>query len=117
MKATRTSDNKLSFMCPGCNQRHTIGLIGNNGPQWVWNGDKDKPTLSPSVLVRTGHYVDGDTENCWCAYNREHPDDVDFECVTCHSFVKDGMIQFLNDCTHSLSGKTVELPDIIGEKP
>jgi hypothetical protein len=29
----------------------------------------------------------------------------------CHSFVTDGRIQFLNDCTHSLAGQTVDLPD------
>lgn len=30
---------------------------------------------------------------------------------TCHSFVTDGRIQFLGDCTHSLAGQTVDLPD------
>lgn len=116
MKVKKTSDGKLSFMCPGCNQRHTVGIDNNQGPKWSWNGDESNPTLSPSVLVRTGHYVDGDTENCWCAYNREHPEDADFECVTCHSFVKDGYIQFLGDCTHGLASKTVQLPDLDGDK-
>lgn len=30
----------------------------------------------------------------------------------CHSFIKDGMIQFLGDCTHELKGKTVKLPEV-----
>ena len=30
----------------------------------------------------------------------------------CHSFVKDGRIQFLLDCYHRLKGQTIELPDI-----
>ena len=30
----------------------------------------------------------------------------------CHSFVTDGRIQFLGDCTHDLAGHTVELPDL-----
>jgi hypothetical protein len=30
----------------------------------------------------------------------------------CHSFVRDGRIEFLSDCTHSLAGQTVELPEI-----
>jgi hypothetical protein len=29
----------------------------------------------------------------------------------CHSFVTNGKIQFLADCTHKLAGQTVELPD------
>jgi hypothetical protein len=29
----------------------------------------------------------------------------------CHSFVTDGRIQFLSDCTHELAGQTVDLPD------
>jgi hypothetical protein len=28
----------------------------------------------------------------------------------CHSFVVDGRIQFLGDCTHHLAGQTVDLP-------
>lgn len=30
----------------------------------------------------------------------------------CHSFVTDGRIQFLSDCTHSLAGQTVDLPEM-----
>jgi hypothetical protein len=29
----------------------------------------------------------------------------------CHSFVTDGRIQFLNDCTHPLAGQTVDIPE------
>jgi hypothetical protein len=38
-------------------------------------------------------------------YNRDAPK------YRCHSFVKDGQIQFLGDCFHTLKGKTVDLPD------
>ena len=27
----------------------------------------------------------------------------------CHSFVTDGKIRFLNDCTHEMAGETVDL--------
>jgi hypothetical protein len=30
----------------------------------------------------------------------------------CHSFITDGFIQFLDDCTHPLAGQTVEIPDM-----
>ena len=31
--------------------------------------------------------------------------------TVCHSFVTDGRIQFLADCTHALAGQTVDLPE------
>lgn len=74
------------FMCPGCNSPHTFN------DTWQFNGDIEKPTVSPSLLVT-------------------YPPDSALK-DRCHSFIKDGMIQFLNDCTHELKGQTVELPEI-----
>ncbi|ANZ48669.1 putative ammonia monooxygenase [Erwinia phage vB_EamM_ChrisDB] len=115
MRVKGTSDGKLSFLCPGCEVRHTVNVKTPNGPQWQWNGNSDKPTLSPSVLVRSGHYTDGHTGDCWCTYLAEHPEedpaDV-FTCGVCHSFVRDGRIEFLSDCTHALAGQTVDLPEL-----
>jgi len=112
MKVHNRNDGAVSFRCPGCKQTHAVGVGAGPGPRWDYNGDPAAPTFSPSVLVRSGHHVDGDQANCWCAYNAEHPDDPDpFECVICHSFVTNGRIQFLSDCTHALAGQTVDLPD------
>ena len=102
----------LSFKCPGCNQVH--GVPVNRGGAWGWNGDADKPTFTPSILVRSGHYASHykDGDHCWCKFNDEHPDEpLRFKCGVCHSFVTDGRIQFLGDCTHALAGQTVDLPD------
>lgn len=114
MKIKKLSDGKVRFMCPGCGENHVIGITTPNGPNWTWNGSEDAPTFKPSVLVTSGHYSNrhhaGD--ECWCDYNRDHPDDVSFKCVICHSFVTDGKIQFLGDCSHELANQTVELPDI-----
>jgi hypothetical protein len=105
--------NGLNFWCPGCNGAHGI----KHGPDgWSWNGDVLKPTFRPSVLVRTGHHAShwkaGDS--CWCTYNAEEiakgQPPAPFDCAVCHSFVRDGMIQFLGDCTHKLAGQTVPLP-------
>jgi hypothetical protein len=30
----------------------------------------------------------------------------------CHSFIRNGQIQFLSDCHHELAGKTVDLPEV-----
>lgn len=53
--------------------------------RWSFDGNMERPTFSPSVLARTGGKV-------------------------CHSFIRDGRIQFLADSTHALAGQTVELP-------
>jgi hypothetical protein len=95
----------VAFWCPGCDEAHNVtpGI-------WAWDGNVERPTFSPSVLVRSGHYIDG-KKPCWCTYNAEHPDDpAVFTCSVCHSFVRDGRIEFLSDCTHRLAGQTVPLP-------
>ena len=106
-------DNGLMFHCPGCDQNHLIYQGAGSGPRWTWNGDADKPTFTPSILVRTGHYVPShNSDDCWCTYYEKHLDEKEkFTCGICHSFVTDGRIQFLTDCTHGLAGQTVDLPE------
>jgi len=64
--------------------------------------------------MRTGHYIpEHNSANCYCNWNERYPDDpIDWTCQVCHSFVTDGRIQFLGDCTHNLAGQTVDLPEI-----
>ena len=81
-----SDENKHAFFCPACGYAHWF-KVGNGG--WTWNGDRDKPTIKPSILTL---YVE----------------------PRCHSFVTDGMIRFLDDCTHDMKGKTVELPEFPG---
>ncbi len=106
-----SESDERSFHCPGCDELHTV----NAG--WTFNGDIEKPTLSPSVLVRSGHYVSGrQSTSCWCPHNAEQrakgEPESGFSCQICHSFVRDGQIEFLSDCTHALAGQTVDLPEI-----
>lgn len=88
----RHADSRVSFRCPGCGWPHTIRIAPDDcfrgQPLWTWNGDDEKPTFAPSILVRGGE-LQG----------------------ICYSFVRNGEIQFLNDCKHGLAGKTVPLPD------
>lgn len=78
----------VRFWCPGCKSVHEV----NRG--WTFNGDVVKPTFSPSVRVTWSWR--------WPDQPHEH------HC--CHSFVRDGQIEFLSDCTHALAGQTVPLP-------
>lgn len=105
-----TADNGLMFWCPGCDEAHRVQHGAGDGPRWGWNGDADKPTFTPSILVRSGQWEPPVTpenledwhRNPWPQTKREH---------VCHSFVTDGRIQFLGDCTHALAGQTVDLPE------
>lgn len=113
-KIRRIGDDVVAFMCPGCKSLHLINTDASDRPAWSYNGNPNAPTFAPSVLLRTGHYMNGHSGDCWCDYNKARPDEEpDFECVRCHSFVRDGRIQFLNDSTHYLAGQTVDLPDIV----
>lgn len=77
-------DTRYLFFCPGCLCGHYVRVAGP-GAVWGWNQNKEKPTVTPSVLTTSSH--------------------------TCHCFIKDGMIQFLGDCTHQLKDQTVPIPD------
>lgn len=109
-----SNDNGLNFMCPGCGEVHHVQYGEGTGPRWKWNGSVEKPTFAPSILVTTGHYCNpGDVVgNCACDFQQRYPDQSPWPwpCSRCHSYITDGRIQFLGDCTHKLAGQTVDLP-------
>ena len=61
--------------------------------RWTFNGDFEKPTFEPSMLVQ---------------YPVENPETGH---VLEHFFVKDGKIQYLQDCHHHMAGHTVDMID------
>ncbi|MCU7845311.1 MAG: ammonia monooxygenase [Candidatus Thiodiazotropha sp. (ex Monitilora ramsayi)] len=76
--------------CPGCEQLHRFNVFSPNvstGAQWQWNNDTEKPTFSPSMVIKIGSQI-------------------------CHSFLRDGVWEFLPDSTHALAGQKVPLPDL-----
>lgn len=101
-KIVRDSEERLYGIfveCPGCNA-HVLpvrpvpaGEVESPSvqgkPHWDFNWNLDLPTFSPSILSRASDLV-------------------------CHSFVRDGRIQFLGDCTHKLANQTVDLPEVSG---
>lgn len=88
---------RVGFYCPGCGSAHVIPV--DTGPKrenaWFWNGSVDAPTFQPSLLV---------------SYNGADLAIDDAPPAVCHSFVANGQIQFLGDCTHALAGQTVPIP-------
>lgn len=79
----KTEEGSFVFMCPACRCGHWFN------DTWQFDGDFEKPTISPSILV-TGANELGDK-------------------TICHSFVKNGVIDFLGDCTHELRGAKANL--------
>lgn len=94
---------RVMFWCPGCEEGHavTVSAAYNQGINWGYNGDPAAPTFTPSVLVTYNGPDAGQTDT----EGHRAPQAV------CHSFVTDGRIQFLTDCTHALAGQTVDLPE------
>ena len=82
------SPSRYMVFCPGCKRAHVFDS------RWTFNGDMEKPTFNPSYLIKT-----------------EYGDDKKEQ--VCHSYVRNGQWQFLNDCTHKLSGKTVDMEEIL----
>jgi hypothetical protein len=87
--------------CPACGHAHMFDS------RWIFNGDFEKPTFSPSMLSKSIKPK---------GYSNENPAplnyDGEYENTICHSFVTDGKIEYLTDCTHEFAGKTIELEDI-----
>lgn len=99
---------RIKWYCHGCKCDHGVPLPPHR-QAWGWNQSLEAPTLTPSVLITSGHYAPGHKGNCWCKFKLEDGKPAPFECVRCHCFVRDGKIEFLTDCSHALAGKTVEM--------
>lgn len=92
VKEDRGDEGWIWFRCPACEHGHTIPTKGPRG--WQWNGDLDRPTISPSLKVTTPDPKGGTPLR------------------VCHFYVKNGQIEYLGDCTHALAGKTIPMEDL-----
>lgn len=95
MKASPVYNSKNHIIghiifCPACDTYHLF-----NADRWTFNGDLDKPTFKPSMLFNKD------------LSNKNHP--------RCHSFVTDGNIIYLGDCSHDMKNTEIELPLISSE--
>lgn len=93
----------IALWCPGCasvrHSGHGLHLLPVSGdvppgvPRWDFDGNLDAPTLTPSILTRIRR-ADGE--------------------FVCHSFLRNGVWEYLSDSTHAYSGQSVPavpLPD------
>jgi hypothetical protein len=99
---------QLVFQCPACGNCHFFLVEGatRQGPRWTWNGSMDRPTFTPSLLVNgVQPTTDDEIERI------KRGEKIEPKSLRCHSYVTDGKIQYLGDCTHAMAGQTVEIPD------
>jgi hypothetical protein len=87
----------LTFWCPGCEKGHTVRFGGTEA--WDWNGDVDKPTLTPSVLVNAHR----------SSFSEPGTPRTKRDQKRCHSFVRDGKIEYLSDSEHELADHVVDM--------
>lgn len=81
----RKVEGGYAVWCQGCEEYHVFD------ERWQFNGDFDKPTFTPSYLVKSTRPIDRPGFTC------------------CHSFITDGTWHFLSDCTHVLKGQNIPL--------
>jgi hypothetical protein len=86
------ADGSVWFFCNGCCMPHSLTVGAGPGPRWGYNGNAEAPTFTPFVLVSWKN-KQGDLAK------------------VCHSFVTDGRIHYLDNCTHALAGQTIDLPN------
>jgi hypothetical protein len=83
--------------CPACNSKHSIPNYEGK-PHWDFNGNFDSPTFTPSINLQRWNGPDNDPQ--WLI-------------LRCHYFIRDGLILYQTDCTHSMAGQTTKLPDLV----
>ena len=82
----------LGALCPACKYEHAFRVDADywttqlSKAPWTFNGDFESPTFSPSMLA--------------AASNPKH---------RCHSFLRNGVWEFLDDCGHDMAGQKVPM--------
>ncbi len=95
LRRVKAADRSVGYghYCPGCDRIHIIWtMTPPPRPCWGFNGNVEKPTFTPSVLI---FLTDPETNA------RE---------TECHYNITDGRIVFHGDSPHALKGQTVPLP-------
>lgn len=87
-----------NFYCPGCLSAHTFYCNKDyHSLVWEFNGNTEKPSFTPSLLL----------------YTPETEDPVTKEKIPrktiCHLVMTDGIINFCSDCVHTMKGQSVPL--------
>lgn len=88
----------VRYYCPGCKHEHSVPA-----DRWSFNGDVEKPTVSPSVR----HFIPSGSRKGSADYSEK---------TTCHYFIREGFIEFCGDCEHNLRNQRVELTEMLKDE-
>lgn len=106
------------FYCPACKCGHAIWTKKHNrlGVVWKFNGNMEKPTFEPSLLLKFVEYppVDPVTGDYAKGSDGEYLKGEDGRLLgckdaVCHIVVTDGILNYQADCTHELAGKAIPM--------
>lgn len=122
---------------------HTSRQNGEPMPTWTWDGNLESPTFQPSLLCYSSvqtckathttepcvdhencdekfhkitNYYDVDDESKWTYGHEQTNHDGACTWGNCHSFLHNGVWDFLGDSAHELAGQRVPmepLPDFL----
>jgi hypothetical protein len=90
--------------CPGCEEMHRLP------DTWQFNGNLESPTFSTS-FKHDGQQI---TKNEFGEWTGDWVRDTAGNTIPwcCHYIVTNGILNFCGDCTHSLKGQQIPIPDL-----
>ena len=98
----------FAFACPGCDEEHSFNST------WQFNRDFNKPTVRPSILVKSYKLTDESYKAILRGERLPVGERWPGKDVVCHSFITDGKIKFCSDTTHSFANEELILPVVEG---
>lgn len=89
----RVGDDKIFIACAMCKSGHLLNIDASKRPRWIWDGDTENPTITPSVRATYHPTVSGKSSKC------------------CHFILTKGVMHFCGDTTNKeLANKDVRIP-------
>lgn len=97
-----------AIWCPACEGGHYINTLEKNedGAQWSGPGDVHNPTFMPSVNIGWGYNSKKCTPEELAMYRTNNIGG------RCHFYVRQGIIEYCGDCSHTMAGMNVPVPPI-----
>ncbi len=81
----RRAESSYMHWCPACEEMHPLP------DSWAFNGDLEMPTFTPSF--------------------RHGPTNAGSNNI-CHYVLTAGVLNYCGDCTHTMAGQSVSLPEL-----
>lgn len=85
----RNYEDGFFWWCPACEEMHPLPYKQG----WTWDGNLETPTFTPSFK-----------HDWYWGEERKH--------LICHYIMTAGKVSYCSDCTHSMAGQTIEMPDL-----